>query len=399
MFTGTELKRRPRLAAYWYVIGLFLLGALILYLIHLSTRFVPGRVAISVLDFNIYWYGIIITFGIGLGALVVASLVRTRAYELFLRAVPLTIQRREVRALDLAPDIAQTLTANGFETLGEVLLRWPFGAASLGISKEETLALRTSLKAQPGVKESWLDAAPWRQWNPEHVWNGLLWCLILAVIGARLYHVFTPSPSMAEVGINSPADYFRNPMQLINLRRGGLGIYGGIAGGALGLLLYSYRHGISALKWADVAVVGVALGQFVGRWGNFFNQELYGRPTTVPWAVYIEPRYRLTGYTEFNTFHPAFLYESLWNLLAFAILWFLWHRYRDQLRDGDLMASYLILYGIGRTLMETIRLDSRSFFLGSLDLGLPIATVVSILVAIVMFAWIIWRHRAQGAEK
>ncbi|MFW6097344.1 MAG: prolipoprotein diacylglyceryl transferase, partial [Chloroflexota bacterium] len=227
---------------------------------------------------------------------------------------------------------------------------------------------------------------------------GLLWCLILAIVGARLYHVFTPSPSMAEVGINSPADYFRNPMQLINLRRGGLGIYGGIAGGALGLLLYSYRHRMSALKWADVAVIGVALGQFVGRWGNFFNQELYGAPTTVPWAVWIEPQYRLSGFTEFNRFHPAFLYESIWNLLAFVVLFMLWRRYRRRLLDGDIMASYLILYAVGRVLMELVRLDSRPFSLAGLTFDVPVATVVSVVVALAMVAWIVWRHRKAEAS-
>ena len=109
-----------------------------------------------------------------------------------------------------------------------------------------------------------------------------LWCLILGVIGARLYHVLTPSPSMAAFGIESPIDYFRNPSQLINLRNGGLGIYGGMAGGALGLFWYTRRQKLSMIAWADLAVVGMALGQVFGRWGNYFNQELYGRPSNLP---------------------------------------------------------------------------------------------------------------------
>lgn len=389
-------RRLLEIEPYWLIIAIFLISALALYVAHISTQFMPDRVAFSIFDFDVYWYGIIITFGIGLGAYVVATLARERARELFLRATPAPIQQRDLDALDLPEELAQALRANGFHTLGAVLLRFPFGASNLGLNREGYELLRSALAAQPGVKAEWLEDAPWRQWNPEHVWNGLLWCLILAIIGARLYHVFTPSPSMAEVGINSPADYFRNPMQLINLRQGGLGIYGGIAGGALGLLLYCYRQRISALKWADVAVIGVALGQFVGRWGNFFNQELYGRPTTAPWAVHIEPQYRLTGYTQFSTFHPAFLYESLWNLLAFIVLWMMWRRYRDRLFSGDIMAAYLILYGIGRILMETVRLDSRTFVLGGVDFGLAIATVVSALVALAMLGWVLWRHRARG---
>ena len=84
----------------------------------------------------------------------------------------------------------------------------------------------------------WMDDPVWRSWNPEYVWTGVIWCIVFGVIGARLYHVFTPSPSMAAFGIESPADYFRNPEQLINVRNGGLGIYGGIVGGLIGLLLF-----------------------------------------------------------------------------------------------------------------------------------------------------------------
>ncbi|MEZ4515473.1 MAG: prolipoprotein diacylglyceryl transferase [Chloroflexota bacterium] len=159
--------------------------------------------------------------------------------------------------------------------------------------------------------------SPWRQWNPDHVWNALILILILGVIGARLYHVLTPSPSMQAVGIYTALDYFRNPNQLLNIRNGGLGIFGAILGGLLGLLIYARRNHLSMLGWSDLAVVGLALGHAIGRWGNFFNQELYGRPTSVPWAITIDPVYRLPGYGSFSTFHPAFLYESIWNLLTF----------------------------------------------------------------------------------
>ncbi len=399
MMVQKVLERRDwrQIEPYWYVIAVFLVAMLALYAYHAVTGFVPDRVAISVLDFEVYWYGIIITFGIGLGAFVVSDLARKRAIEIFQQTVPAPIRRRNVRELDLPEELVAALEDNGLNDVGAVLFRWTFGPGSLGVNEEGYGLLRKKLLAQSGVRKSWLDDAPWRQWNPDHVWNGLIWCLILAVIGARLYHVFTPSPSMAEVGIDSPADYFRNPMQLINLRRGGLGIYGGIAGGALGLLLFSTRQRISALKWADLGAVGVALGQFIGRWGNFFNQELYGSPTSVPWAVWIEPDYRLAGFTEFTRFHPAFLYESLWNLFAFFVLLTLWRRSRRRLFPGDIMATYLILYGIGRILMETVRLDSRPFKLGGLEVGLPIASVVSVLVAIAMIGWVAYRHRRNNA--
>ncbi|MGD8855327.1 MAG: prolipoprotein diacylglyceryl transferase, partial [Chloroflexota bacterium] len=219
--------------------------------------------------------------------------------------------------------------------------------------------------------------------------------LVFAVIGARLYHVLTPSPSMAAVGIESPLDYFRNPMQLINIRSGGLGIYGAIAGGALGLLIYTRRQRVPAIAWADLAAVGLALGQFIGRWGNFFNQELYGAPTTLPWAVYIDPIYRLDDYVNFETFHPAFLYESLWNLMAFLVLLTLARRHWRRLQVGDLTALYLVFYAVGRILLEMVRLDSRTVSLGGTDLGLPVATLVSIIVALPMAGLLLWRHVLQ----
>jgi prolipoprotein diacylglyceryl transferase len=161
----------------------------------------------------------------------------------------------------------------------------------------------------------------------------------------------------------------------------------------LGVWWYARRQGIPALAWADMAVIGLALGQAIGRWGNFFNQELYGRPTAVPWAITIEPRYRLPAYSEFATFHPAFLYESLWSLLTFALLLFLFRRRRQRLLDGDLMALYLIAYAIGRTLLEQVRLDSRAVALGPLSIQMAVATLVSLLAAAAMAAWLLWRRR------
>lgn len=392
-------QRRQGVEPYWYVIALFSLAAGALYIYHLSTGFVPDRVAIAIeaFDFGIYWYGIIITGGIALGSYVVSRLAGDRALALLRKAVPAAVRNRPVQELDLSSEIEQILEKSGARTVGELLLRGAFGPANLGLNDEGWSQVRRSLQQDANVKEAWIDRPPWAQWNPDHVWNGLIWCLVLAVVGARLYHVFTPSPSMAEVGITSPADYFRNPLQLINLRNGGLGIYGGIAGGALGLFIYTYRQRISAIAWADLAVIGVALGQFIGRWGNFFNQELYGRPTELPWAVRIEPAYRLPGYTDFNLFHPAFLYESIWNLFVFVVLLTLEKRYRNRVFSGDIMAAYLILYGIGRILMETIRLDSRTFSMGGIETGLPIASLVSILVALIMGSWIVMRHRLSRA--
>lgn len=379
-------SRGPK--AYWVLIVLFAAGALILYLYHLATGYTPDRVAFSIdaVDLDVYWYGVIITAGIALGAYVVADLAHERAVTRWRREVPARLRGEPVALLALPEEVEATLARNKVSTVGDLLFWWGVEPERLGLNAEGRQQVAERLLAQRAVKPAWVERPPWYQWAPGHVWTGLFWCLILAIIGARLYHVLTPSPSM---GI-TPADYFRNPLQLINLRRGGLGIYGGIAGGALGLLLYTSWRRISMLDLADLAVVGLALGQFIGRWANFVNQELYGRPTDVPWAVTIDPPYRLDAYVAFSRFHPAFLYESLWNLFVFLVLYTLATRYWRRLLRGDLMGLYLILYAVGRILMETVRLDSNTVTIGGMKVA--VATVVSLAIALIMAGWLLFRR-------
>jgi phosphatidylglycerol:prolipoprotein diacylglycerol transferase len=134
---------------------------------------------------------------------------------------------------------------------------------------------------------AWLASreAKGRGFDPQQVWDALIWVLILAIVGARLYHVLTPSPSM---GI-TPLWYLQNPIEIFAVWKGGLGIYGGLLGGALGLWLYTRRHQLDFWTWLDIVAPAIPLGQAVGRWGNFVNQELYGAPTNLPWAIYIRP--------------------------------------------------------------------------------------------------------------
>ncbi len=390
--------KKSKIEPYWVLIGLAILVTAVIYLTHLITGQTPDRVAIHIpgLNFDIYWYGIWITGGIALGAYVVSRLARERALASFNKNVPAKLQHKPLSDLALPDEIQQILTKQKITTFGDLLLRWGFNPRGLGLNREGITLVRQQLEKAPEIDGTWLVDAPWRVWDPDHTWNGIGWALILGVIGARLYHVMTPSPSMAAVGIHSPMDYFRHPYQLINLRNGGLGIYGGIAGGALGLWIYTRKHRLPTIGWADLAGVGMALGQFLGRWGNFFNQELYGRPTTLPWAVTIDPIYRLPAYSEFSRFHPAFLYESLWNLFAFFVLLTLARRFH-KLLTGDLMALYLVFYAVGRSLLETVRLDSRMLNLGSLQLNMAIATFVSILVALAAIIWrLIARYRATA---
>jgi len=390
----TSDRRRPRIEPYWIAIAFFGLIATVLFLYHLLSGVTPSRVAIHIeaLDFDVYWYGIWIVSGIALGCWVVASLAADRARQVFDQTVSQEIQNQPLSYLGLPGHKEQKLAGKGVATTGEFLFLWGYDPRNLGLKKKEISEIQEMVAAAPGIENDWLVDAPWRIWNPEHVWNGIIWALIFGLIGARLYHVLTPSPSMAARGIESALDYLRSPYQLINIRSGGLGIYGGIAGGALGLFLYSRRAHIPGLCWADLAVVGLALGQAIGRWGNFFNQELYGRPTNLPWAIKVDPQYRLADYAQIERFHPAFLYESIWSFLSFLLLYYLTRHYDKRMLPGEMTALYLILYAIGRSLLELVRLDSRTVRIAGLDTGMAVATLVSIIVAILAALAVIIRR-------
>ena len=234
--------------------------------------------------------------------------------------------------------------------------------------------------------------------DPDHVWGGLTWAIVLAVIGARVYHILTPPPSMcASLGICSALDYIKDPAKLVDLRSGGLGIYGAIVGALLGIYLYGRRYKIDWLAYVDLGAYGLALGQFVGRWGNFFNQELYGKPTNLPWAVYIQ--HPIPEHAAHHTFHPAFLYESLWNFLTFLLLFTLAQRYGKKLLRGELLGLYLILYPLGRILLETVRLDSPTFIFNGQDTGVNIASVLAASVLVLAAATLlIRRQRARQGQ-
>ena len=385
---------------HWLVIILFWLVMGGIYLAHLSTGWMPDRAAIHLnlfgSDFPVYWYGIIIMAGVALGANVTAHLVYGRGVRAFEQSVPAAIRQKKLSWLNLSAELMVTLAKRKVQNVGRLLLIWGFNPELLGLSRVQMREMKEALSAAANLDPLWIsDDPPWRKWNPDYVWSGIGICLVLGIIGARLYHVLTPSPSMAAIGIESPLDYFRNPMQLINIRNGGLGIYGGIIGGVLGLLWFTRRYRLPMLLWADLAAIGLALGQMMGRWGNFFNQELYGSPTHLPWAVRISPSNRLAAYADVERFHPAFLYESLWSLMSFLVLYRLATQYADRVHPGELTALYLIFYAVGRTLLEFVRLDSRTVA----GLNLPVATAVSLVIAVLMAAWIIIRRRRDNPKQ
>jgi phosphatidylglycerol:prolipoprotein diacylglycerol transferase len=222
--------------------------------------------------------------------------------------------------------------------------------------------------------------------DPKYIWDGLTWAIIPGLIGARLYHVLTPSPAS---GLTTQY-YLENPLQIFAIWNGGLGIYGGIAGGILGIWLYARRQKQPLLPWLDLVAPSMALGQAIGRWGNFVNQELYGAPTDLPWAIYIAPEHRLRGYEAFERFHPLFLYESLWMLGTALILIGLAWRWRTQARHGTITLLYIISYATIRFLLDFLRLDSHGIQ------GIPALTtaqIVSLVAAGVAVALLVFWHR------
>jgi phosphatidylglycerol:prolipoprotein diacylglycerol transferase len=207
--------------------------------------------------------------------------------------------------------------------------------------------------------------------------------LIGGIVGARLWHILTPPPSS---GITA-AWYLTHPLDALAVWKGGLGIPGAVIGGLVVLYFYTRRHKLDFAQWADITAPSLALGQAIGRWGNFFNQELYGAPTNLPWKLYIDPAHRLANYETEEYYHPLFLYESLWNLGNMFLLLWISRRYADRLKNGDLFLIYLIVYPVGRFMLDFLRLDA------SMVGGININQTVMAVVAVLSTAALLWRHR------
>jgi phosphatidylglycerol:prolipoprotein diacylglycerol transferase len=218
--------------------------------------------------------------------------------------------------------------------------------------------------------------------NPDYIWDALFWVVLAGIIGARLWHIFTPPPSMVEQGITTKW-YLTHPLDMLNIRNGGLGIPGAIIGGALAMWFYCRRKKITFLSMVDTVIPGVALAQGIGRWGNFFNQELYGKPTNLPWKIYIDPAHRLPGYQNNDYFHPLFLYESLWNVLNMAILLWMGRRFEKWLKPGDLFYVYMIMYSVGRFSLDFLRLDASQ--VGGINFNQTFVIFVALAGGVMLF--------------
>ncbi|MBA2246890.1 MAG: prolipoprotein diacylglyceryl transferase [Chloroflexia bacterium] len=224
--------------------------------------------------------------------------------------------------------------------LGPLEIRWYALFILAGISSAIFLSYR--LASARGV-------------DPEFLLDISPWVVFLSIAGARLYYVLLER------------EYFASNLgEALNIRSGGISIHGALLVGIPTVWVLCRRGQQPFFVWVDLIVPGLALGQAIGRWGNWANQEAFGTPTILPWAVTIDPSRRPEGYERFTTFHPTFLYESIANgLNAIVLSWLVLRMPRSRrLRDGDVLGVYLIVYGIVRLLIERIRTDS--LYLGPL---------------------------------
>ncbi len=223
-----------------------------------------------------------------------------------------------------------------------------------------------------------------RGFDPRHITNALIVVAVLALIGARLYHV-----------IDQWGYYSQNLAAIVLPPYSGLGLYGGIAGAIVGVLIYVRRHHLPFWAALDLLVPGTLFAQGIARWGNFFNQELYGPPTDAPWGITIGcdhrvPDYPCSTYPEAITgFHPLFFYESALDITGGLIALWLSRRHMARLRDGDLASFWFIWYGSVRFALETFRFSYDWKLLGIM----PTAMFIGVAIVTFGIVTIVIRHR------
>jgi len=262
--------------------------------------------------------------------------------------------------------------------IGPIALRWYGLLMALAVVAGATIASREVER---------------RGQKSDDFWDMLIWVLIPAFIGARLYYVFIQSPR----GENGLGGFLENPLTILQIWRGGIHIFGAFIVGAIALWLYTRIKRLPLLVFMDAIALGLPLAQAIGRWGNFINQELYGPPTTLSWGLRIDPNHRIGPYQNLNVypettrFHPLFLYESLWNFIGFGLIFWISRRFSRQLRDGDITLLYLIWYPTGRFFIEFLRTDSWFFA------GTPFNVVhVLCFVSVVASAIALYRRHRSG---
>jgi len=229
-----------------------------------------------------------------------------------------------------------------------------------------------------------------RGYNPNHVWSALLLVGVLALVGGRLYHVIDQWGAI----------YSADPLRAILPPYAGLGLYGGVAGAALGIFIYTRWKRLPIALSLDTVIAGAFFAQGIARWGNFFNQELYGPPTNLPWGIAIDCAHRVApwfcppqGTFDLSTgFQPLFFYESALDILGGLVVLYLSRRFLRRLQPGDLAAVWGIWYGLTRAGLETLRTD-WDWKIG----GIPTAILIGIALALIGIVWLIYNH-PRGRE-
>jgi prolipoprotein diacylglyceryl transferase len=216
--------------------------------------------------------------------------------------------------------------------------------------------------------------------DPKEIGQIALPVIVSGIVGARVYHLFT-GYDWDERGI---AGAFK-------IWTGGLSIWGAVGGGLLAVVYVARKYRFDVYELMDTIAPGVALAQAIGRWGNYFNQELFGRPSNLPWALEIDPGHRPAGYGTTETFHPTFLYESLWCLGVFGAL--LWAERRFRLQRGQVFALYVALYTFGRIWFEALRIDEATRIF-----GVRFNLLLSIVLCISAAVWFVLLGRRAPAE-
>jgi phosphatidylglycerol:prolipoprotein diacylglycerol transferase len=256
-------------------------------------------------------------------------------------------------------------------SLGPLLLRWNGLLIALGIAAGALLAARQATKYQ---------------YDPEVIYYLFLPLTIWGTIGARLWHILTPPLSSVGFGLTTQY-YFSHLTDLAAFWIGGFGIPGAWIGGSLALYYFARNNELSFRELADILAPSLALAQAIGRLGNYFNQELYGLPSNLPWKIFIDPAYRLNGFEKVNFYHPLFAYESLLNFASMFFLLWLSRRFAGILKAGDVFLAYLGVYSLVRFLLEFLRLDV------SLVNGFNVNQVFFAFVFICVGIGMVLRHR------
>lgn len=232
----------------------------------------------------------------------------------------------------------------------------------------------------------WMDRRYRARGGPADVTADIaLWAVLFGIVGGRIYHVITDYQLYFGPG--------RDPIRAFYIWEGGLGIWGAIIVGGLGVYLVAHRRGLRLRPIADSLAPALLVAQAIGRFGNYFNQELFGRPTNLPWALEIDAAHLPPGYPVGTTFHPTFLYEAIWCVAGAALLILLEKRF--DLRGGQLFAAYGMVYTAGRVWIESLRIDDAHHILG---LRLNVWTSI-ILFFVSLVAFVLLRREYRKAPE